>query len=323
MNRRVRVYVVVAVAALAAAGATTGITLATRSHVVRPVALKPRPGFPPLYLDLGVRTDPVARGLRRAYSLYAAGRHAQAEQAFGRYDELQAEVGAAVAAWPNGTIDRLRALAASHPRSAVLQLDLGVAEFWAGKGTEALAAWRAAVAAQPDSASAVSADNFLHPGFAPDLPPFVPSFAEPAGFGRLSPDRQLAELARRAARPDERAKLLYGVALQRLGRPLSAEREFAAAARLAPDDPEAQVAAAVGLFSKAHPERAFSRLGPLARRFPRSPTVRFHLGLLLLWMRELKQARVELRRAVAYGPRTAVGREAKQFLDRLAGVGTS
>jgi len=34
--------------------------------------------------------------------------------------------------------------------------------------------------------------------------------------------------------------LLYGAALQKLGRPVSAEREFAAAAKLAPGDPDAQ-----------------------------------------------------------------------------------
>ena len=83
-------------------------------------------------------------------------------------------------------------------------------------------------------------------------------------------------------------KLLYGVALQRLGHQVSAERAFAEAARLAPDDAEAQVAAAVGRFDKTHPERAFSRLGPLSKRFPHAATVRFHLGLLLLWLGEVK-----------------------------------
>ena len=57
-------------------------------------------------------------------------------------------------------------------------------------------------------------------------------------------------------------KLLYGAALLRLGRTVSAEREFAAAAALAPHDADAQVAAAVGRFDKANPSLAFSRLGP-------------------------------------------------------------
>jgi tetratricopeptide (TPR) repeat protein len=323
VHEKTRVLVVVGVAAIAAAGITVGVTLATRSHVPKPVTLKPRSGFPPLYLDLGVRADAAATAIRRGSALYAKGDHTGARAIFDRYGDIQAQVGAAVAEWPKATIDRLGALAQAHPRSAVVLLNLGIADYWAGKGTQALAAWRSAVSVEPDSPAAVSADNFLHPGFAPSLPPFVPSFAAPAGLQRLSPNEQLATLARQARSGGARAKLLYGVALQRLGMPVSAEREFSAAARLAPNDPDAQVAAAVGLFSKSHPERAFGRLGPLTRRFPTASTVRFHLGLMLLWTRQLKQARTQLAKAVAEGPETTAGREAKRFLDSLVGVGTS
>lgn len=323
VSQKVRVAVLVAAAALAAAGATVGVTLATRSHVAKPQSLKPRPGFPPLYLDLGVRGDPAAQAIRSASALYARGRHADALRIFDRYPDVEAQVGAALATWPAGTIDRLRTLASAHPRSAVVRLNLGIADYWAGKGADALAAWREAVSVEPDSPAAVSADNFLHPDFAPSLPPFVPSFPAPPVLRDLPPGRQLEALAQRARGGGAHAKLLYGAALQRVGRPVSAEREFAAAARLAPDDPDAQVAAAVGLFSKAHPERAFGRLGPLTRRFPAAPTVRFHLGVMLLWMRQLKQARTELRKAVAEGPRTAPGLEAKRFLDSLARLRTS
>src|SRR2546425_1129019 len=154
------------------------------------------------------------------------------------------------------------------------------------------------VRADPDSASAVHADDLLHPGFPRGLPLFVPSFPSPSGLDKLPPGRQLAELGRRARARDVEARLLYGAALQRVGRPVSAERAFASAEALAPDDPEAQVAAAIGRFSKEHPERAFSRLGPLARRFPHATTVRFHLGLLLLWIGQVDPARRELRQAV-------------------------
>jgi Flp pilus assembly protein TadD len=119
-----------------------------------------------------------------------------------------------------------------------------------------------------------------------------------------------------------RAKLLYGVALQRVERPVSAERQFAAAAALAPGNPEAQVAAAVGRFDKDNPSAAFSRLGPLSKRFPRAPTVRFHLGLLLLWLNDLPDARKQLRLARAEGPGTPLGQEASRFLVRLSSIGT-
>jgi predicted Zn-dependent protease len=119
-----------------------------------------------------------------------------------------------------------------------------------------------------------------------------------------------------------REKLLYGVALQHLEHQLSALREFEAAAALAPNDPEPQVAAAVGMFDKAQPSRTFSRLGPLAKRFPHSQTVRFHLGLCLLWLGSVKEAKRQLRLAQAAGPRTALGIQSARFLDQLAGVGT-
>jgi len=145
----------------------------------------------------------------------------------------------------------------------------------------------------------------------------VPSFAVPASIARLSSPRQLVALERGSHDGGFRGKLLYGAALQRLGRPVSAQLEFAAAARLAPNDAEAQVAAAVGLFSKAKPALAFSRLGPLAPRFPRSQSVRFHLGELLLWIGQLKKAGQELRLAYGEGKTTLLGRTSRQFLAQL------
>jgi Flp pilus assembly protein TadD len=196
-------------------------------------------------------------------------------------------------------------------------LHVGLAELAGGRADAARAAWRKAAAVDPDSASAVHAEDLLHPNFAPGLPPFEPSFDVPTAIARLSPQRQFAALRRSARRNDVRAKLLYGAALQRLGRPLSAEREFRAAARLAPGEAEPAVAVAVGLFSKARPVRAFARLGPLSGRFPRSQTVRFHLGELLLWIGQVQRAKEQLRLARAAGPKTLLGRSANQLLTRL------
>src|SRR5207248_1739421 len=131
----------------------------------------------------------------------------------------------------------------------------------------------------------------------PGLPTFVPSFEPPLRIRVLPPARELDALARAAQSGGAHEKILYGVALQRLDRPVSAKRQFAKAAREAPVDPEARVAAAVGRFDKANPSAAFSRLGPLVRVFPRSQTVRFHLGLLLLWIGQVDKARDELQQA--------------------------
>ena len=116
--------------------------------------------------------------------------------------------------------------------------------------------------------------------------------------------------------------LIQGARLQLSGRPISAERLFARAARLAPNDPDAQVAAAVGLYDKDRPALAFGRLGPLVRRFPHAQTVRFHLGLLSIWFGAFRQAKKELGLALAENPKTAYGREARLLLKRLENVRT-
>lgn len=317
MSPRARVSLIVLAAAAGAAALTVGLTVLTSGGARTSAAPKPRPGSPPLALDLGVRVDPEARSLREAGRLYAARRRAEAARIFARYHSLQARVGLAFARWPDDSLHAVERLAGSHPRSAFAELHLGLGYFWAGRDADALAAWRRAARAEPDSASAVHADDLLHPNFAQGLPIFVPSFGAPPGLSHLSPPRQLAALAAAARRPDPHAKILYGIALQRLGHPLSAERRYAAAAALAPEDAEAETAAAVGLFSKAQPSRAFARLGPLARRFPRAATVRFHLGLLLLWTGRVEQARRELRLAAADDPGGPLGREARRFLKRL------
>jgi len=282
-------------------------------------APKARKGAPPLTLELGVRTDREAVALRQAARLYASGKRAAAGRSFARLDSVEARVGQAFAAWPDGTVDRMNRLAGLHAQDAVVQLNLGVALFWAGlPGSED--AWRAAAASEPDSPYAVAAGNLLHPEYARGVPVFVARAALPAGLEGLSPPAQLDLLRRNAAKGVD-GKLLYGVALQRLGMQRSAERIFSEAAREAPDDAEAQVAAAVGRFDKARPADAFSRLGPLTRRFPDKATVRFHLGLLLLWSGEVKEARTQLVRATTVEPGSPLAREARKYLDELDKAG--
>jgi tetratricopeptide (TPR) repeat protein len=320
MSPRTRVYAIVGAAAAAAALAVTlTVALGSGGGTSR-TASGQLGGRPPLELDLGVRGDAEAVALRRASAEYPR-RPAQAAAVFRRYRSLDAQIGSAMAAWPHGTIARLERLSAAHPRDSEVRLNLGIALFWSGRRAAAEETWRDARRAAPDTLSAVRADDLLHPRYNKGLPTFVPGFHPPTGLAHLRPDRQLAALARAARNPDVRAKLIYGVALQRLGRPRSAERMYAAAARLAPDDPEAQVAAAVGRFDKDHPERAFSRLGPLAQRFPHAPTVRFHLGLLLLWLGQLHEGTRQLRLARAEGPSTPLGREAQVFLRELGTSG--
>jgi tetratricopeptide (TPR) repeat protein len=326
VSARARTYATVAAAAVAAAGLVVTTVAFTRTSVGG--ASSPHSQTtssatgraPALVLDLGLRTDAEAQALRRANALYERGARARAARIFARYESVPAQVGLALARWPNGSVPALERLASAHPESALVLLHLGLARLAGGQESVARVAWRQALARDPDTASALEAESLLNTQMAPGRPPFVPSFAPPASVSRLAGRRQLDALRRDARRGGVRARLLYGSALQRLGRSVSAERELAAAARSAPGNREAQVAAAVGRFTKADPAAAFSRLGPLARRFPRSQSVRFHLGELLLWIRQVRQAKVELRISVRVSPKTALGRTAKQFLVQLEQV---
>lgn len=322
MSARARVILIVSVLALVLGASVAGITALTSSDppAVRAEGATARPGVPPLSLDLGVRVDREALDLREGVRLYEAGDRVRAAELFARHDSLEARIGESFSAWPDGTVARLTQLTGLHPRSAALQLNLGVAMFWAGEGG-AREAWQSAVELDPDSAYAVTAGNLLHPEFARNLPVFVPVDEVPTVVRRLEPPAQFAALARRARRGTVADRLFYGVALQRLGKQRSAERVYAAAARLAQDNPEAQVAAAVGLFDKAQPARAFSRLGPLSRRFPKAASVRFHLGLLLLWSGQVKEARRQLRLVGTVDPGSSLTRVANRYLDELRAVG--
>jgi tetratricopeptide (TPR) repeat protein len=320
VSPRSRVVALTAAAAAAAAALVVGLA-ALQSDAPPGVAEgpKPRRGAPPLTLDLGVRSDAEAVALRRAQELYASGNRSAAGVTFSRFDSIEARVGQAFATWPDDTVDRLNRLAGLHPRKAVVQLNLGVALFWSGlAGSED--AWRAAASSEPDSPYAITADNLLHPEYARGIPIFVTTVPLPAELDTMTPAAQLERL-RRGAEASIDGKLLYGVALQRLGRPRSARRVFAAAARQAPANVEAQVAAAVSRFDKARPAEAFSRLGPLTRRFPGRSTVRFHLGLLLLWSGEVREAKTQLARAVRAEPGSPLAREADRYLDELRKAG--
>src|SRR6266571_3341776 len=147
MTPRGRVFVLVALAAVAASGIVVIGVLATRSHVA---TVKPRRGFPPLALDLGLRADPEARALRRAQELYKGGKPKEAAGIFGRYHSLEAQVGSATASWPAGTVAQLETLAGAHARSSLVALELGLALYWSRKDSEAVMSWRAAKHLQPD-----------------------------------------------------------------------------------------------------------------------------------------------------------------------------
>ena len=321
MSARARTALIVAVLAAVAAAVVAGVAVLTAEEVDAPAAAEqqpqPRKGFPPLELSFGVRDDAEAVELRRAAMLHESGKRQQAAAIFSRHDSLEAKLGAAFAAWP-ASEDRIEQLGALYPRSALVQLHVGLSRFWAGTGG-ALTAWREARDVEPDTPYAIRAGDLLHArDFAPGLPGFIVSFDY-----RIEGETPAEQLQLLAADQTLRGRLLHGIALQGLGRPVSAQRAFADAVELAPNNVDALVADAVGRYDKGNPSAAFSRLGPLSRRFPDAATVRFHLGLLLLWQKDLREATRQLELARTAEPGSKIAAEATRFLDAVRNAGTS
>ena len=207
-------------------------------------------------------------------------------------------VRAAMTRPPKAAARALETLAQEQPGDPVVQFNFATEAFCAGYVAEGEAAFRQAKKAGRDTFYEIQSDVILHPQyFSRGYPAFEPVGSDPL--------------------------LLQGVIQQRQGHQHSAERLFARAARIHPDDAEANVAAAVGRFDMDDLSASFSRLGPLVRRFPRSQTVRYHLGLLLAWTGQRDQAVREFRLARALGPRTTLGKQAQTFLSGLVTGGTN
>ena len=322
MAGRPRVLAIVAAAAVLAVAGTVTITwLQTRGETTqRPGAVtKPRAGVPPLTLDFGVRSDPEAVALTRGETLLRKGKREPALAIFERYDSIDAQIATAFARWPADGLDTLKRLVAAHPRNAAAQLHLGWALLWTGRAADAGKQFQRVASGFADTPEAVTAEDVLYPKFAPNLPTLVLGVGLPAAPTAAD---QLRILARDARNADVAAKLRYGVALWTLRRRVSAERQFEAAAALDPKDAVAQTAAAVALFTKRNPVRAFSRLGPLTAVFPHAAVVRLHLGTLLLWTGSIRKAADQFTLAVGDEPKSPFATAARQFLSILPATGT-
>src|SRR5260370_41232156 len=95
MSQRMRVNLIAGGVAAIAVGAIVGATL-VQSHRAGPgkvklaAVSKPLRGYPPLFLDLGIRDDAETRALTSAVALYRKGKRAEAGATFARYDSLAA-----------------------------------------------------------------------------------------------------------------------------------------------------------------------------------------------------------------------------------------
>jgi tetratricopeptide (TPR) repeat protein len=317
----------VGVAAFAAAAAVVGATLLqTRGeHTTVPGAVThARSGPPPLQLEFGTRSDREARALAQAVTLFDKDHQvARAAAIFRRYHSVEAQLGSAFVSWRGpASLVAVKRLAAEHANDPAALLNLGWADYQAGRNADAASAWRRTATRFPDSPYGVDAEDALYGG-PRGLPAIVTTLEPPRSIASLPAAREVAALKRAAAGRSVRAKLLYGATLWNgLRMPISAERALADAARLAPHDAAVRTAAAVALFSKARPTPAFAHLGPLTAIFPRSAVVQFHLGELLVYIAEYGKAAKHLRAAIADGPHSPYAQDARTLLASLARTGS-
>jgi tetratricopeptide (TPR) repeat protein len=200
--------------------------------------------------------------------------------------------------WPHGSVDTMETLGQKYPHDPVVQLYLGIALVWAGYDADATPVLEHVKAKGVgwDTPWEIQADNLLHPQYFPNDPLFTPI--------------------------GDNSLLRRGAILQNQGRQHSAEHLYLVAAKRAPHDAEAQVAAAVGRFDKGNLSASFSRLGPLTQRFPRSQSVRYYLGLLLAWTGQRDPAVAQFKQAVRLGRETQLGSSAQAFLAKIEKLGT-
>jgi tetratricopeptide (TPR) repeat protein len=211
--------------------------------------------------------------------------------------------------WPHGSIDTMQKLGLEYgndtsPRRAraIVAFYRGFALLWAGYPGDAETALENAKKLGRNTPIQGEADNLLHPGY------FQPTSG--ASYPVFIPTRPNKLLSR-------------GSELQAEGHQESAEALYARAARLAPNDDEAQVAKAVGLFDEDNLTPAFSHLGPLVARFPKSQSVHYYLGLLLAWTSQGSLAITQFEDTVKLGPTTQIGKAATRFLDGIKQAGTT
>ena len=229
-----RKYAITAAVAVAAAGLTVGLTLATRTTVPKPdegaggaAAARARPRR--AHRPGGGRAAQGRRSLRRAARCARRRRSSRATARRRRRSARRSPPGRRAS---TGSPRWRRATGAARSSSSTTgSASTGAATRRPRRRPGAWPAGRSRTRSY-----ALRAEDLLYPRFPRGLPTFVPSFLPPPALAKLSPPKQLAYL--RAHATDARGHLLLGVAYQRLGRQLSAQREFERAS-----GPEAEVAA--------------------------------------------------------------------------------
>lgn len=305
---RRRLAAILGLAVLVGVAAALAVVLTAGGTESEPVAVtsagEPLDGSPPAAVQLPGRTvtgnDAVCAAAR--IRLGASDVRATVACAVAGYDEH----GAAA------TIDALEALPQSEP---VVAVNLGLVQLWAGQRAVALETLRGVREDDRYGFYGTVADNILHfPGQRPGYPLWVP----PPGL----PDGTVEELrAQVAADPNQGAVWLALAAKQQASDRGQAIEDARKAQALLPTAIPPRIAVAVLAFDKDRPEASFSTLGPLVDQAPSEalPALRFHLGMLLWWIKQDTDALAQWRQVVQVAPDSEYGVIAERLMQQAGG----
>ena len=272
------------------------------------------------------RDDALARGLRAAERKYEEDDAVGARTTFQEIlaenpDSIEAQIGDAVTAWPEETEEKLQAIVDAYPDSAVARLNLGLALLAQGEPNAARKQWAEAERARARLAGGAERRGSAQPALA----------ARPAAVrrrgraGRRSPSSPLEERLEtvrgtpRSAAPSTTgsstgARSRRWATANRHGVPTQTRSRPTRRASRRRSPPRCR------RFDKDDASPAFAKLGPLASANPNSSLIRFHLGLMLLWLPDLDNARKQLERAQVSDQEGFYGKQAGRVLARLAQI---
>jgi hypothetical protein len=303
---RRRLAVVVALALTAGAAAALAVVVTAGGSGAKPVAsttTRPLAGEPPTAVLLpGAKVRGSAAVCRAARARLGAA-------------DVRTKVACVMAGYrrngPAATISALESLPAREP---VVGLNLGLAQLWAGRRSDAETTLRAVRGEDMYGSYGTLADNVLHP----DMQPGYPLWVAPPGL----PGGSVAELQAKAAADPNQGGVWLALAEKLQGTDRAhAIADARRAQALLPTSVTPRIAVAVLAFDKDNPSASFGVLGPLTQQAPGAsiPELRFHLGMLLLWIKQSTDALAQWRQVVQRAPGSPYGRIAARLLQQQSG----
>jgi tetratricopeptide (TPR) repeat protein len=289
-SRRARLGLLAGLAVVAGAGVAGAVAWSSHGGSSAPaVTGRPFTTPPPVAIRLPgapVSFDDAAAVLRAARARLPAGDPAIA-------------VARIMAGYPRDRTAAIAALQRLPQSQPVVTFNLGVARYWNGDLTGATRSFEATRRLDPYGFYGSRADGLLFRGQElPGYPPYVSPVAQRAPLGTL-------QAAVRAHPGSAEAWLQLAAALgqsQRIGARLDAIRAARRALALDPTGIDPRVAVAVLSFDKGNPAATMGLLGPMAANEPTNAEIRFHMGMVLFWIKQFDDAAAQMRQVLADAP---------------------